>query len=74
MVKRLGFPELQEASKPSSILSKALDSVMKRLKQLGEVRGMYAKLVINEPKEPDENKDKQVRPEQELQKKTRPQL
>ncbi|CAE7858715.1 unnamed protein product [Symbiodinium microadriaticum] len=57
-----------------NLLKEALDSVMKRLKQLGEVRGMYAKLVINEPKEPDENKDKQVRPEQELQKKMKMRL
>ncbi|CAE7305623.1 unnamed protein product [Symbiodinium necroappetens] len=38
IVKRLGFPELQEAAKPSSIIVKALDAVTKRQKQLEDIQ------------------------------------
>ena len=44
-IKRLGFPDLAEAAKPSSILGKALDSITKRLKQTDEIRGLYNKLI-----------------------------
>ena len=47
----LGFPDLAEAAKPSSILGKALDSITKRLKQTDEIRGLYNKL-IGAPDEP----------------------
>ena len=43
-LKRLGYPEVQQDAKPSSVIPKALGAATKRLKQLDMYRQMIAKL------------------------------
>ena len=37
LLKRLGYPEIQEATRPSTLLSKAIAAVKKRMTKLDEI-------------------------------------
>lgn len=51
LLKKLGYPEIQEATKPSALLIKALEACQKRLKKLQELLPADANLKASDPGE-----------------------